>query len=172
MPLNIDITQILLHVLNLVILAGGLSLILYKPVSKFLRGRREYYEKLETETAEKSAECGRLKEEYEEKLRLADAELNEKRAEAERAAAETAARYVEAAKEKANSIIREAEAEAEARKEHLLESAQTEIGELVLSAAQKLIGESATPESDSALYDKFIARVDGEAPDKEENADE
>ena len=36
-PLNIDWQQILLHLLNFVILAGGLYLLLYKPVVTALR---------------------------------------------------------------------------------------------------------------------------------------
>ena len=36
LPLNIDFQQILLHLLNFVILAGGLYLLLYKPVNKFI----------------------------------------------------------------------------------------------------------------------------------------
>ena len=168
MPLNIDVTQILLHMLNLVILAGGLTLILYKPVAKFLRERREYYEKLEKETAEKSAECDRLKTEYESKMREADETLRNSRAEAEREAADAATRIVDDAKAKADTIVRSAEVEAEARKTHALESAQTEIGELVLSAAQKLLGEQASPEKDSALYDEFIRRAENGSADKGE----
>ena len=35
-PLNIDWQQILLHLLNFVILAGGLYLLLYQPVKAFM----------------------------------------------------------------------------------------------------------------------------------------
>ena len=42
-PLNIDWQQILLHLLNFVILAGGLYLLLYKPVKTFLDKRQKYY---------------------------------------------------------------------------------------------------------------------------------
>ena len=41
MPLNIDWQQILLHLLNFVILFAGRWLLLYKPVKKFMNGRRE-----------------------------------------------------------------------------------------------------------------------------------
>ena len=155
-PLNIDLTQILLHALNFVILAGALTLILYKPVKKFLDERRSHYEKLERENEEAAARCRELKTEYEEKLREADAMALEKQREAEREMAQNAARYVDAAKEKAEAIVKAAEEEAEARKEHILESAQTEIGELVISATQKLMNGKADPETDSALYDEFI----------------
>ena len=55
MPLNIDLVQILLHMLNLVILVGALALILYKPVAKFLRERTERFAAREKETADKAA---------------------------------------------------------------------------------------------------------------------
>ena len=44
-PLNIDWQQILLHLLNFVILAGGLYLLLYKPVKTFMEKRQQYYPK-------------------------------------------------------------------------------------------------------------------------------
>ena len=43
-PLNIDWQQILLHLLNFVILAGGLYLLLYKPVKTFMEKRQLYYQ--------------------------------------------------------------------------------------------------------------------------------
>ena len=169
-PLNIDIVQILLHMLNLVILAGGLTLILYRPVSAFLRRRREHFESLEKETAEKAGECGKLRAEYEEKLENAEKMYEERIQSAQREAADAAGRYIAEAKEKADAIIRSAEDEAESRKKHILESAQTEIGELVLSAAQKLLADTANPETDSALYDRFISTVD--APEQKGDGNE
>ena len=55
MPLNIDWQQILLHLLNFVILFAGLWLLLYKPVKKFMNGRREKYEKMDGGARQKSA---------------------------------------------------------------------------------------------------------------------
>ncbi len=162
MPLNIDFTQILLHMLNLVILVGGLALILYKPVARFLRERREYYEKLETYTAGKAEECEKLKQEYEQKIAETDEALKDRFATAEREAADAATRIINDAKSKADAIIKAAETDAEARKEHILESTQTEIGELVLTATQKLLGENSALEKDSALYDEFIRRAEHE----------
>ena len=166
MPLNIDFTQVLLHMLNLVLLVGGLTLILYKPAVKFLRERRAYFEDLERETAEKAAEAERLKNEYETKTRDADVLLKEKRAAAEREIAERATQVMEETKTKADAMLRAAEEEAEIRKVHVLESAQTEIGEMVLAAAQKLLGDTASPERDAALYDEFIRRAENERKTK------
>ena len=52
MPLNIDFLQIFLHMLNFVILAGGLSFLLYKPVNKFLEQRKAYFAQLEKKNKE------------------------------------------------------------------------------------------------------------------------
>ena len=156
MPLNIDFLQVLLHLLNFVILAGGLTVLLYKPVLKFIDRRRAYFADAEEKNKAAAAENDRLRAEYEEKLANADAELLEMRKSEEKEMAEASARHLRDAEEKAAAILRAAETEAEERKAHILESAQTEIGELVLSSAQRLLSDTVTPERNSALYDEFI----------------
>lgn len=156
LPLNIDILQILLHMLNFVILAGGLTFLLYKPVVKFMEERRRQFAEQEAENKAKAEENEKLREEYEKKIRLADIEVSERKKLLEKEYAEISAEYIKDAKEKATAIINAAEVEAEERKEHILESVQTEIGELVVSATQKLLSNTVTPERNSALYDEFI----------------
>ena len=46
-PLNIDWQQIILHLLNFAILAGGLYFLLYHPVRKFMDQREEHYRQME-----------------------------------------------------------------------------------------------------------------------------
>lgn len=156
MPLNIDFLQILLHMLNFVILMGGLTFLLFKPVNRFLEQRRNQFAEAERKNAESAEENERLRAEYEQKLHDADAEIFERKKTAEKEWADISARYIKEAKEKADAIILAAEQEAEDRKEHILESAQTEIGELVVSATQKLLSDTVTPQRNSDLYDEFI----------------
>ena len=52
-PLNIDWQQILLHLLNFAILAGGLYLLLYKPVKAFMAKREGWYQQ-QADAAEKT----------------------------------------------------------------------------------------------------------------------
>ena len=56
-PLNIDWQQILLHLLNFVILAGGLYLLLYKPVKAFMEKRQQYYQEQDAKAAGGKADC-------------------------------------------------------------------------------------------------------------------
>lgn len=163
MPLNIDFLQILLHMLNFVILAGGLTFLLFKPVNKFLDQRREQFASAEEKNRESAEENERLRSSYEEKLRCAEAEIAERKKSAEKECADISARYLKEAKEKAAAIISTAEHEAEERKEHILESAQTEIGELVVSAAQRLLNDTSSAQRDSALYDEFLRLAEDSA---------
>lgn len=163
MPLNIDVVQILLHMLNFVILAGGLTLILFKPVSKFLAERKEYFEKIEKENAEKAEENERLKTEYETRLAEAKEEIADLRRKSEKEAADAAKSYIDSAKEQAAIIIKNAEKDAEERRSHILDSAQTEISELVIEATQKLLSNTASEDRSRALYDEFLANADKNA---------
>lgn len=159
LPLNIDFVQILLHMLNFVILAGGLTLLLFNPIKKFLENRRKEFETRETENRENAENNEKLKAEYERKLVDFERESAESRLKTEQDAAETARKYIESAKAEAGAIIAKAEADAEKRKEQILDAAQTEIGELVISAAQKLLADTATPEQTHALYDAFLEQA-------------
>ena len=156
MPLNIDFVQILLHMLNFVILAGGLTLLLFRPVKKFMAERKKYFEDKEKEIAEGLEKNESLKAEYGKRLSSVDAEIEEMRLNAKNETATAAKEYINNAPEKAAAIISEAEAQAEDRKEHILDSAQTEIGELVVEATQKLLENNATPDRTHELYDEFI----------------
>ena len=150
MPLNIDFLQVLLHMLNFVILAGGLTFLLFKPINKFLENRKAHFEKLERDNAESAETNAKAKAEYEQKLSNAEAEIAEMKQNAEKDMASAAEGYINDAKDKASTLLKAAETEAENRKQHILDAAQTEIGE------QKLLSDTVTPERDRELYDAFI----------------
>ena len=56
-PLNIDWQQILLHLLNFVILAGGLYLLLYQPVKAFMEKRQSFYREQDAQAAKLLADA-------------------------------------------------------------------------------------------------------------------
>ena len=166
MPLNIDFVQVLLHLLNFVILAGGLTILVYKPVMKFLDARRAKFEALAEQNQAAKEESDRLQQAYASRLADAEAEIAEQRQKAERESADAAKAYLDAAKEKAAAIPSAAEAEAETRRAQILDSAQTEIGELVIEAAQKLVSNTADAERTSALYDEFLRCAEADAAER------
>ena len=100
-------------------------------------------------------------------------EANERRRnkkKAERELSELSAQYVKEAQQKADAILLSAEREAEERKEHILETAQAEISELVLSATEKLLHNTVTPERNRELYDEFIRLTDKTTTSEETQA--
>ena len=112
MPLNIDFTQVLLHMLNFVILAGALGFLLFKPINKFMADRQKHFEDLAKENEEAAKTNADMKAEYEQKLEEAKAEIADMHRNAEKEAAETAKEYIDSAHQKANAIIAAAETEA------------------------------------------------------------
>ncbi len=75
LPLNIDWQQIMLHLFNFVILAGGLYILLYKPVKDFMEKRIKYYHDMDEAAQECQDKAIELKHEYEKKLTEANDEI-------------------------------------------------------------------------------------------------
>ena len=90
MPLNIDFTQVLLHMLNFVILAGALGFLLFKPITKFMADRQKHFDDLAKENEEAAKANAEMKAEYEQKLEAATVEIADMRRDAETEAANTA----------------------------------------------------------------------------------
>ena len=155
-PLNIDWQQILLHLLNFLILAVGLTLLVYRPVKKFLEKRKKHFEDREKDAEEKKRTAENMKSEYEEKLGNVDGEIEKKRLDARREAEESARITTERADEKAAAILSHARSSASAQKRKLLDEAGQDITDMVVSATEKLLGASQSTETDTALYDKFV----------------
>ena len=60
-PLNIDWQQILLHLFNFTILAGGLYLLLYRPVKEFMKKRDAYYQGINDQAEQLKQQADQLK---------------------------------------------------------------------------------------------------------------
>ena len=155
MPLNIDWQQILLHLFNFVILAGGLYFLLYKPVKKFMAWRKTQYDEREAEAARTESEAEALKRKYEEMIRQAETEIQQMK---ERASEELEAekrQQLEEARAEARRIIGTAKKTAEIRTQKVLEDAHEEIRSLAVGMVEKLVLES----SGDAL-DRFLAEAE------------
>ena len=151
LPLNIDLQQILLHMLNFVILFGGLYFILYKPVKKFMDSRASRYAEKEAEAERKLRDAETAKEQYEEKLRNAEAEIDAMKADAAAKAESAAAAALKKAEADAEGIRKVARAEAEAEKTELLRRASREATGIAAAAAEKAVLGSAEEAFDSFL---------------------
>ena len=150
-PLNIDWQQILLHLLNFAILAGGLYLLLYKPVKAFMAKREGWYQQQADEAEKTRQEAEALKAAAQAQTDAAAEEAKAIRAKAREDAQEDVRQVREDAKAQAEKILSDARVMAENDRKRVMEETQHQVKELVSAAAEKLV-----LSSDSAAFDQFL----------------
>jgi F-type H+-transporting ATPase subunit b len=154
-PLNIDWQQILLHLFNFGILAGGLYLLLYAPVKKFMAAREARYEEMDRAAKEKLSSAEKTEQEYEQKLADAEEEIRKKKAQAAAEAEQAANAQLADAARQAGHILAQAKENAVQEHRRMIESAQREIADLALEASKKVLAQSEN------CYDSFLASSEG-----------
>ena len=153
-PLNIDWRQILLHLMNFAILAGGLYILLYNPVKSFMQKRVDYYKGLDDAAAKKLKNAEETKANYDKLLDDAGAEIAEMRNNMFNEARQNAEQQIEAAKNEGLKLIAKAKKAAEEEKAKILASAQKEVLHIAATAADKLVLKSS-----SEALDQFLDSV-------------
>ena len=138
LPLNIDLQQIFLHMLNFVILAGGLYFILYSPVKKFMDQRAARYAEMDKAAADKLSEAEKLAASHQAQQDKLDEELRERRAESQKIAQAAAQQQLDRAQEQADQIIAAARKSAQSIREKAVTDSRKELKELAMAAAEKL----------------------------------
>lgn len=147
LPLNIDVQQIALHMLNFVILVGGLYILLYKPIKDFIDKRIEFY-RVKDESANQVLEGVKEKEaQYNDKLAKASQEIDDMKNNALKEAKDAADKKIEEAENKASKIIAEAKETAKREHDKIVSEANTEVAKLAAKAAAKILDESDAYES-------------------------
>ncbi len=154
--LSVDI-NLLFTVINILVLCVLVRIFLFKPVYKILEERQKLVDKDLADAAAAKAEAEALKEQH--RAFLADMDTERAKAMEESAANANVVynQIVSSANEKAKSIVKNAELQAERRKEDAMRQARSEIRDLVLTATAKVIG--AKTQDDGSLYDRFLEEV-------------
>ena len=157
-PLNIDWQQILLHLMNFVILAGGLYFLLYKPVKAFMDKRAVYYQEQADQAAQTTQAAQQLKADYEARLSAADDEIREEKKQAQKDAAAAAQQQLDAARAEAEKIVSDAQAMAERSREKIVRQAGQDVKDLAAEATEKLVLQSG-----GDAFDQFLDLAEKEA---------
>lgn len=158
--LGIDWQQILLHVFNFIILAAGLTFILFKPVRKFMRDRQQKYKEAAEEHAKKKAEIAAMEEERKAKIAGLDEELEAHRREVIDNAETRSKQIVAEAQDAARDILAQGRKRSEEERAAYMAGAGSEIADMVVKSAEKLLVVGSSPESDRALYDSYLKTAD------------
>ena len=160
-PLNIDLQQILLHLLNFTLLFGGLYFLLYKPVKNFMAKREDEYRKMQETADEVLEKAESAKHEYEGKLAGLDQEIAAKKKAAAEELEQMRRTREQEAEETARKIVADAKDEARAMRDQIVDGARKEITEMVEQAAEKIL----ISEDVSTTYDAFLEAAERSVPD-------
>ena len=143
-------------IINILLLYGGLTYFLFKPVTKFVDNRNKKIEEAIDSANSLKEEVEGMKQEYADKLKGASEEgkqiIEEQRAIALNEYNETLA----TAKNDAKVIIDSARKEIEVEKEKALSSLKQEVGGLVISASEKVIKKNMDTETNKKIISEFL----------------
>ena len=156
LPLNINITQIMLHLLNFLILFAVLYFLLYKPVKNFMEKRDNEYREMDEKARENLAATESVRQDYEQKIYNFEQEVTEIREKARKDTERINAKRIQDAHETAAKIISDAKKEALREKQKIIAEAQADISDMVTDAIEKLALENTTSEA----YDQFLDAVE------------
>ena len=160
MPLNIDWQQILLHLLNFAILAGGLYFLLYKPVKDFMAKREQHYKEFDDHAMNDRREAAELRKSAQEKYNAAEDEIAHLRTKASDEVDAEKQRLLNEARAEARRILDTAGKTADLRTKKALADSNEELRALAMEAVQKLII------SDGSALDKFLDAAESESADE------
>lgn len=157
--ITINIWSILISLANLVILFFILKRFLYKPFKKMLEQRREAIDKQYEAADEAKCSAEASKKEWEAKLDTADLEAEAIIRDAEQQAQNRKDNIISEANQKAEGIIRHAESEAELERQKADAEIKTKIAEVSAALAEKMLEREINPDDHRALIDSFINEV-------------
>ena len=157
--ISVNIWQILISLCNLLIIFLIVKKFLFGPLQKVMSGRQaeidEHYKT--AEEAEKSALSAKT--EFESKLAAADEEAASILKEATVRAERRGDKIIDEAKEKAEVIVRGAQAEAELERKKAKEGIKQEIVDVSTCLSEKILEREIKPEDHKKLIDSFISEI-------------
>ena len=159
---SINIWQILISLCNLAILYALIKHFLYKPVKKVLTARQEAIDEQyrAADEAEKAACASR--DAYEEKLANAQSVVDGMIHDATTSAARRSERIVQEARDKAGSIVRQGQLEAELEMKRAQSTIRREITDVSAALTEKLLGREMNENDHRGLIDSFLQEMGDE----------
>ena len=157
--ISVNIWQILISLANLLLIFLILKKLLWKPVQKVMEERKAMVDKQFADAADAQAEAEADKAQWAEKLATADEEAAARIAEADETARRHGDRVIADAKEKAEGIIRQAEAEAELERQKATASMREEIADLSTVLAEKMREREINADDHRAMIASFLDEV-------------
>jgi F-type H+-transporting ATPase subunit b len=157
--ISVNIWQTLISLANLLLIFLILKKFFYKPVQKVLNERRAQLDKQYDEAQKAEDEAMASKAEWEEKMQGAEAEAESILKEATVRADRRGERIVEEAKEKADVIVRTAQAEAALERKKATEGIKREIVDVSSCLSEKILEREIKTSDHKRIIDSFISEI-------------
>ncbi|MBQ9078995.1 MAG: F0F1 ATP synthase subunit B [Ruminococcus sp.] len=155
--LDIDHWNFIWAAVNFILLFILLKIFLFKPVNKIMDERTRTIQD-DLDAAKKSKEeAEALKKEYEDNISDAKQKAQEIIMKAHEDAESEKSAILKKSQEEADQIISDANKTIENERKRVLAQAQTQIADLAIEAASKIIGENLDDEKNRRLVDKFLS---------------
>lgn len=154
--------NIVFNIINLLILYLLMKRFLFQPVRAILEKRQAEADSRFVQADEKEAQADACHQKYQILLQDAKSEKETIVAQARAEASKEYGRIVDEAREKAVGIVAAAKTDAQKEKTAILQQADADIKDMVLAAAAKMVGATASSENDSRLYDRFLENTGGQ----------
>lgn len=161
--------NLLYTIINLLVLYLLMRKFLFKPISDVMEKRQQIIDEslLNAEESEKRAD--ELKSHWEEEVKTVKEKSALMLEEARNDAHVEYDRIVGEAGKEAERIVIDARSNMDMERKQVLSGAKSEIAELAINAAAKILGESSTDEMNKSMYDKFLTEAGDDNDDTDRN---
>ena len=157
--ISVNIWQILISFLNLIILFLIVKKFLYKPVMKMLEKRQAEIDKKYSEADEATLRARDDENYWHEKIGSANKEADDIIANAAQSAKFTSERIVTDAKEKADGIVRQAQAQAELEMQKAREDIKKEIVDVSTLLTEKMLSREINADDHKNMIDSVLEKL-------------
>lgn len=161
--ISVNLWNTLLSLANLVIIFLILKKFLFKPVQKVMAERQNQVDKIYSDAGESLDAAREMKQEYERRLASARHEADSLIKTATRNAQRKSDQIVAEANSQASHVKQKAEAEIAQQKKQMLKDVRSEISELAVDIASKVVEREISQKDYDGFVDQFIQNV-GEQP--------
>ncbi len=157
--ISVNIWSILISLCNLLILFLILKKFLFKPVTKVMNERQAQVDSIYENAQNDRQAAAEMKQEYETRMALAREEADGLVRNAVQTAQRKSDAIVAEANQQAAHLKQKAENEIQLEKKQMLADVKTEISDLAVSIASKIMEREVNPQDHAEFVDQFIQNV-------------
>jgi len=154
--ISVNLWQILISLANLLLIYIILKKLLWKPVQKVMKQRQDMVDKQFADAADAQAQAESDRAQWAEKLAGADAEASARIQAADETARRHGDRIVADARDKAQGILRQAEAEAALERQKAEAGIKREIAAVGAELAEKMLERELNPADHEKMIESFL----------------